>query len=131
MTKEELKLATTEQLLEEIDYTGSDSYYREYRGEIFNEIRDRLNRLDAAEHVIKHESVPISKIRSMIAELQMWELDLTNCLGQTAKGVFSERLFDIVSEYTGYTQEEMDEIREIWSKSLDEWGSKNADHIKH
>jgi hypothetical protein len=37
--------------------------------------------------------------KEMIDEIHLWELELTNCLGQTYKGIFSQKLFEILDRY--------------------------------
>ena len=45
MTREELKIASTEKLISALEYCGRDSYYATYYDEVVSEIRDRLNQL--------------------------------------------------------------------------------------
>lgn len=42
----------------------------------------------------------------MIDEIHLWELELTNCLGQTHKGIFSQKLFEILDEHITAESEE-------------------------
>ena len=48
MNSNELKAADTKALLDDLDYCGYDSYYRDYREEIIAEIERRLNRYKTA-----------------------------------------------------------------------------------
>ena len=45
MTKEELKTATGQELIEARDYCGVDGYYRDYRDNVNEEMLSRFNRL--------------------------------------------------------------------------------------
>ena len=59
---------------------------------------------DGIKAQVKHEEKEAKKASDenfdkMINELRMWELNLTNELGQTGKGVFSKRLFEIIEKY--------------------------------
>lgn len=49
MTKEELKNATGQELIEQRDYCGVDSYYSDYLDNINLEMLNRLNRLTELE----------------------------------------------------------------------------------
>lgn len=42
MTREELKTATNDELIDELDYCGYDSYYGDYRDDIVAEIKKRM-----------------------------------------------------------------------------------------
>ena len=42
MTREELKTATNEELIDKLDYCGYDSYYDKYRADIVAEIKKRM-----------------------------------------------------------------------------------------
>ena len=56
MTKEELKTATADEIIDELNYTGCDGYYREYRAEICDEIKNRLERLKELEEMLNKDS---------------------------------------------------------------------------
>lgn len=42
MTREELKTATNDELIDELNYCGYDSYYRDYRDDVVAEIKKRM-----------------------------------------------------------------------------------------
>ena len=42
MTREELKTATNDELIDELNYCGYDSYYGDYRDDIVAEIKKRM-----------------------------------------------------------------------------------------
>ena len=42
MTREEFKTATNDELIDELDYCGYDSYYGDYRDDIVAEIKKRM-----------------------------------------------------------------------------------------
>ena len=49
MTEEELKNATGQELIEQRDYCGADSYYRDYLDNVNTEMLKRFNRLTELE----------------------------------------------------------------------------------
>lgn len=53
MTREELKMATTEKLISALEYCGRDSYYATYYDEVVNEITKRLKQNKEMQNKIK------------------------------------------------------------------------------
>lgn len=61
MTREELKVATNDELIDELDYCGYDSYYRDYRDDVVVEIKKRMKEpiLDKIKTEIEQNAYPI------------------------------------------------------------------------